>query len=373
MYKVGIIGTGTIFDLNVLGYLENPDVQITCLCNRTVEKAKEKIKKFNLDSIIKTYSDYRQMLNKEDLDLVEILLPHNLHAEATIAAANQGVKLISVQKPMAMNLEEADKMILSCRESGSILSIYENFIFAPHIAKAKELIDSDYIGDPTYIKIKTIIARTGGWSVPESSEKWRKDPKQVGGTGEGSPVLFDNGWHAFSLAWWLMGEDVEKVFAWTDRFHGLDSPAQVMLKFAQTREHVVPQYGQLEFTYAPGMRIPSKYYPTDEFIEIIGTRGIMRINQGTSIGNEMSSSKVFAPIVIIRDGKVETVKNFNLDWRVSFINATHHLIDVIKNNKAPILSGAQARKVLQYNLAAIESSQKENEVFINQIISHIDT
>ena len=46
MLKVGIIGTGVIFDLNVLGYLDNEDVQITCLCNRTIKKAENNIKKF---------------------------------------------------------------------------------------------------------------------------------------------------------------------------------------------------------------------------------------------------------------------------------------------------------------------------------------
>jgi len=48
MLKVGIIGTGLIFDLNVLGYLESNDVEITCLCNRTIEKAKNKIIQFKL-------------------------------------------------------------------------------------------------------------------------------------------------------------------------------------------------------------------------------------------------------------------------------------------------------------------------------------
>ena len=48
MLRVGIIGTGTIFDLNILGYLNNNDVEITCLCNRTTEKATSKIKKFHL-------------------------------------------------------------------------------------------------------------------------------------------------------------------------------------------------------------------------------------------------------------------------------------------------------------------------------------
>ena len=365
MLKVGFIGTGVIFDLNVLGYLNNPDVEITCLCNRTIEKARQKIEKFNLSTNIPIYSDYKEMLNKEDLDIVEILLPHHLHTEATIHSAEKGVKGISVQKPIALTLEEADMMIDACKQSGSILSIYENFVFAPHIVKAKELIDKDYIGDPSSIRIKTAMGGKGGWNIPKSAEEWRKRPEKVGGAKSGSPVLFDNGWHDFVLAHWFFNEEIEKVFAWTDNYQGIDAPAYVMFKYKQSFEHVVPQYGNMEFSLMPEMEIPSNYYPTDEFIEIIASRGVMKINQGTSIGNKMSDSEIFAPIVIIRDGKVESYTDFERDWKYSFINATNHFIDVMKNNKTPILSGDQARYILKFNLAAIESAESGKEIFLD--------
>ncbi len=367
MLKVGIIGTGVIFDLNILGYLHNPDVKISALCNRTIEKASEKIGKFNLDKNIPIYSDYREMLDKEDLDIIEILTPHHLHSEITMYAALKKIKAISVQKPMALNLKEADNMINACEENNSILSVYENFFFLPHILKAKELIQADYIGDLTSIRIKTVMGLKGGWKIPESANEWRKNPKMIGGAKEGSPVLLDNGWHAFSLASWIIGEDIEKVFAWTDKFHGIDVPAYVMFKYKQKIDHVVPQYGHMEFNLMPDARIPSKYYPTDEFIEIIATRGIMKINQGTSIGNTMSKSEIFAPIIIIRDGKVEKLDKFQKDWKFSFINATNHFIEVVKNNKEPILSGREAREILKFNLAAIKSSELGREVLLEEI------
>ncbi|MFW9899082.1 MAG: Gfo/Idh/MocA family protein [Candidatus Thorarchaeota archaeon] len=370
MLKVGIIGTGVIFNLNVLGYLDNKDVELTCLCNRTIEKAKNKIKQFNLNESIPIYSDYKEMLNKEDLDIVEILLPHNLHAEATIYAANKGIKGISVQKPMALSLEEADQMIEACKESGAILSIYENFVFAPHIMRAKELIDQDYIGDLSSIRIKIAMGATGGWDIPESVNSWRKDPKQIGGhPTRGSPVLLDNGWHAFTLGWWFFGEEIEKVFAWTDNYQNIDVPAYVMWKCKENKEqeHVVPQYGNMEFSLMPEMVIPSNYYNTDEFIEIIGSRGIMKINQGTAIGNIMSDSEIFAPIVIIRDGEVETYSDFEKDWKYSFINATKHFIEVVKGNKEPIFSGEQARHILKFNLAAIKSAELGKDIYIEDM------
>jgi predicted dehydrogenase len=190
----------------------------------------------------------------------------------------------------------------------------------------------------------------------------------VGGAQNGSPVLLDNGWHAFALASWIFGEEIEKVFAWTGNYKGLDAPAYVMFKYKQSREHVIPQYGHMEFSMMPEMQIPSKYYPTDEFIEIIASRGVMKINQGTSIGNLMSDSKIFAPIVIIRDGKVETYENFDKDWKNSFIEATKHFIDVAKGKKEPLLSGEDARKILKFNLAAIKSSQISKEIILDSFV-----
>jgi len=257
-------------------------------------------------------------------------------------------------------------MIEACNESGSILSISENFIFAPHIMKAKELIEQDYIGDLSSIRIKTAMGSIGGWNIPDSAEEWRKDPNMVGGSKKGSPVLFDNGWHNFVLASWLFNEEIEKVFAWTGALSGIDAPAYVMFKYKQRVEHVIPQYGNMEFSLMPNMVIPSNYYPTDEFIEIIASRGIMKINQGTAIGNKMSQSEIFSPLVIIKDGKVEILNDFKMDWKYSFINATKYFIDVVKNNKKPILSGEQAKNILKFNLAAIKSSEVGKEIYLDE-------
>ena len=214
------------------------------------------------------------------------------------------------------------------------------------------------------------MGATGGWEIPESAKKWREDPKQVGGNlKKGSPVLLDNGWHAFALGWWLFNEEVEKVFAWTDNYYDVDAPAFVMWKFKDSEKprHVVPQYGNLEFSLMPEMEIPSNYYSTDEFIEIIASRGLLKINQVTAQGNKMSDSEIFAPIVVVRDGKVETYAGFEKDWKYSFINATKHFISSVKNDEDPILSGEQAREILKFNLAAIKSAEICKEVFLDEL------
>ncbi|MFO8017504.1 MAG: Gfo/Idh/MocA family oxidoreductase [Promethearchaeia archaeon] len=371
MINVGIVGTGQIFDLNILGYLDNEDARIVALCNRTTEKAEKKRAQFDLPDDIPIYSNCTEMFEKEELDLVEILLPHHLHVDAVCLAAKKGIDVVSVQKPIARTLQEADKMIQTCENAGTLLSVYENFFSDPHLKKAKKLITDDYIGDISSIRIKVALAGKGGWEIPQGAKEWRADPEKLGGAKEGSPILFDNGWHAFALGWWFYDEPIEKVHAWTGNLKNTDAPAYVKWKCKRdfNKKHVVPQYGNIEFTLMPEMKIPSKYYPTDEFIEIIGSRGIMKLNQCTAQGNTMSESDVFKPIVIIRDGKVETIDDSPGDWKQSFINATHHVIETAKGNAEPLLSGEQAREVLKFNLAAIQSAQREKEIFLDEFSS----
>jgi len=363
--KVGIIGCGVIFNLNVLGYLDNEDIQITCLCDRRQKHAEEKINNFNLNPDVKIYKDYKEMLDSENIDILEILLPHNLHCEVTLYAAQKKIKGISVQKPMATTISECDKMIKSCKDNNVKLKIFENFTFYPPILRAKQLLKEGIIGELNSFHIKTIEAPSGGWNVPKSSLSWRLAPDSCGGGLEcGSPFIFDDGYHKFWLALYLIDEKIEKVFAWVDRYKNLDIPAYMMWKYRSPKGSNLnmPHYGTLEFNYSPDMLLPSPYYACDEFISIIGSKGIMWINQATAGGNMMSKSEVFPAIVIFRNGKIETISDMERDWKYGFINSTKHFIEVIKNDGIPLLTGEEGKYCTQFALAALRSSMHGKEI-----------
>jgi predicted dehydrogenase len=363
--KVGIIGCGVIFDLNILGYLNNPDVQITCLCDKRKKHAEQKIKKFNLNSEIKIYSDYKDMLDSENLDIIEILLPHHLHCESTMYAAQTQLKGISVQKPMATTISECDKMIKICKKNDVKLKIFENFTFYPPIMLARQLLREQIIGEVNAVHIKTLEASKGGWEVPKGTWRWRIDPNSCGGGLDcGSPFVFDDGYHKFWLALYLIEAKIEKVYAWIDRYAGLDVPAYIMWKYKplKEREFLVPSYGTMEYNYSPHMIIPSPYYNEDEIIIITGSKGIMWINQATSGGNIMSKSEVFPPIVLFKDGKIETIQNLKRDWKYGFINSTKHFIKAIKEGGLAILNGEEGKYTTQFALAALKSSMTGKEI-----------
>ncbi|MFN0313981.1 MAG: Gfo/Idh/MocA family protein [Burkholderiales bacterium] len=246
--RVGFIGTGRISDLHAMEYLNNRRARLSAVCDTNLDVARARAALWSIaeDRVFERYQD---LLACADIDLVEILLPHDLHAEVAIAALRAG-KHVSVQKPMATTLADADRMIAAARESRGTLRVFENALFYPPIQKAKALIEAGAIGEPLSIRIK---ANKGdpcnAWHLPEAARTWRQDTKRSGG----GPLTFDDGHHKFAVAWHFMGM-TEEVHAWIDRTEVepgfvLDCPALVSWKFANKR------YGNLEVVYSPQLTV----------------------------------------------------------------------------------------------------------------------
>ena len=222
----------------------------------------------------RVFNNHHDLLALPDLDLVEILLPHHLHHPVTLDALAAG-KHVSVQKPMALTLAEADEMIAAASAAEKTLRVYENFIFYPPVARAKALIDAGEIGDPLTIRIKSNAGFSPtAWHVPLAAWAWRFNPEICGG----GPLLFDDGHHKFALAWHFMGL-AEQVHAWIGEMElmpgrVLDTPAIVSWKFPGNR------FGSLEAVYSPQLQIDTRYYAQDDRVEITGTKGVLWINGG---------------------------------------------------------------------------------------------
>ncbi len=263
--KAAIVGCGRISDLHQLGYVDREDASLIAICDTNERVAKSKAK---LWQVPKIYKDYQDLLKDKEIDLVELLVPHHLHCEMTIQALNAG-KHVSVQKPMALNLQEADEMITAAEKSGLVLRIYENFVFYPPNVKARELIQAGEIGQPQMLRMHVSTGKgKNEWKIPLSTWLWRFNESKSGG----GPMIFDHGYHLFSLAYDLMGP-VKRVSAWIDKSMVrpaiyIDAPAVIMFQFQGDRK-----YGTLDFTHAPNLVLDTKYYSDDDRVEIIGEKG----------------------------------------------------------------------------------------------------
>jgi predicted dehydrogenase len=347
--RVGIVGLGRIFDLHHLGYRENPRAEIVALCDARDDLLAQRAA---LVPNAQRFHDYEKLLTVE-LDLLEILTPHPLHAEMTVAALEAGIN-VSVQKPMAMTLDEADRMIAAARGTGRHLKVFENFLFYPPLQKARELLEAGAIGRPLHFRMKMVAGdRAYAWPVPAETNQWRDD---LGRQERGGPFVFDHGHHMLAVALWLFG-DVRDVFArieWTTLPSGraVDAPASVLWRHTNP-----PVHGIWDVAAAPRMRVRTDYYASHEQFEIQGESGIITVTRASDRFLDEPAVTLYA------DGEVRAFHNVESDWGLSFRRSTEHFVRfLVGEEDRIILTPEEGRRVLQLALTVQESSRSEQLV-----------
>lgn len=141
--------------------------------------------------------DYRELLARPDIDAVDICVPNHMHAEIVMAAAAAG-KHIYCEKPLAMNVAEAQQMVAAVRQAGVISQLTFNFRFFPAVQRAQQLIAAGFLG-----RIFSFRGRyyRSSYIDPKKPLTWRQQ-KAIAGGG----ALFDIGSHILDLLYALLGE-----------------------------------------------------------------------------------------------------------------------------------------------------------------------
>jgi predicted dehydrogenase len=339
--RVGFLGLGRIFDLHLLGYRDDPGVEIAALCApdaaalaaRGAEHPRA-ARHTRLDAFL-----------GEGLDVVEVLTPHPFHAEHVLAALGRGAH-VSVQKPMALSLEDADRMLAAAAAARRHLRVYENYLFYPPLVRARELLLAGAIGRPLHFRMRTVAGDPRfGWTVPEGTWQWRADLFRERRLGR---LTFDDGHHKLAVALWLFGA-VRDVFARIEETPTprgpIDAPASITWRHADP-----PVHGIWDVVYAPAMRIDSRYYALDERFEITGETGVIQVTRAT--GHMLQGP----PLTLVRDGMATEHHAVESDWGVSFREATRHFLGVVRAGGAPALDGSGGRRVLELGLAVRDSA-----------------
>ena len=172
--KVGLIGTGGISNRHMIPYLERPErVQLTAVCDIVEPLAQEYAKKAGVDEI---YLDFEEMLQKADIDAVDICTGHSSHAPLAIAAANAG-KHVIVEKAMAHTLQGCKDMIEAADNTGVTLMVAQHLRYSPESRAVKRFIDEGNLGEIRAVRTHTI----GGGGGDRRPDDWMKDGKAGGG------------------------------------------------------------------------------------------------------------------------------------------------------------------------------------------------
>jgi predicted dehydrogenase len=189
--RIGIIGSGGIARAAHLpGYQAVEAADVVAVCDVMPGRAEAFAKEHDIPN---AYSNYEEMLEKEDLDGVSVCTPNYAHKDAAIAALEAGAHVLC-EKPMAMNLTEAREMAAAAEEAGKILQIGLNWRFTSEAQTLRRYVEAGDFGE-IYYGEATVLRRRGipSWGV------FTQKSLQGGG------ALIDVGVHALDLTMWLMG------------------------------------------------------------------------------------------------------------------------------------------------------------------------
>ena len=199
--KIGLIGYGGIGRVHAMGLRDIPfhyglpadQIQIAGVATTRPETAQKAAREIGCDFAT---ADYRELLARPDIDIVDVTTPNNSHAEIVIAAAQAG-KHIYCEKPLAMNVEEGQRMVAAVEAAGVKSQMTFNLRFYPALSRAKQLIDEGFLGN--IFSFRGRYYRSS-YIDPNKPISWRQR-KEISGGG----ALFDLGSHILDLIYMLLG------------------------------------------------------------------------------------------------------------------------------------------------------------------------
>jgi predicted dehydrogenase len=182
---------------------------LKAICARDGGKATAFAKKWGYESV---ETDWRKLVERDDIDLIDICTPNSTHAEIAIAAARAG-KMILCEKPLSMDGPQGEKMVAAIKKAGVPNMVWYNYRRVPAVTLAKQLIDEGKLGRIFHYRAKFLQDWTISKDLPQGGAGlWRLDVKEAG-----SGVTGDLLAHCIDTALWLNGS-IGSVTAMTETF-----------------------------------------------------------------------------------------------------------------------------------------------------------
>src|SRR5699024_7957713 len=215
--RVGMIGYGFMGRTHTNGYKRVNDFfpeiayrpVLKAVCGRTKEKVQAFADQWGYESV---ETDWRALIARDDIDVVDICTPNNMHADIASAAAEAG-KMIVSEKPLARNVDEGKTMVEAVEKAGVANTVTYNYRRIPAISLMKNIIDSGKLGRIFHIRTNFLQDFTISPDVPQGGKDlWRLDEK-VAGSGVTGDLLA----HCIDTAMWLNG-GIKDVSAVTETF-----------------------------------------------------------------------------------------------------------------------------------------------------------
>ncbi|HEY7035830.1 MAG TPA: Gfo/Idh/MocA family oxidoreductase [Thermomicrobiales bacterium] len=347
--RVGLIGAGTIAlsaHLPAIGRL-NELVALVAIADVRQEVAERAASRFGAGA---AYADYRQLLDRDDVDMVDICTPEFLHAEQTIAAAQAG-KHVLCEKPMAATVAEADAMLDACHRAGVRLMIAHSRRFTPRYQRIRAAIDRGEIGEVRFVRENERRPRAMYEALDEPTDYWNPHAAEgdtrpwISLAGYSQGAALTNAVHETDLIRWFVGAEAVSVYAEsriTDPLGEVPDFLTCLIRFAN---------GAVGGTEVVN-RLPSNY-PIYHQIEVIGTEGTIR-----AFDSEMAPTRITGAQGTIYPANWSTLLHIGAAYEAEI----RGFAEAVRRDTPLPMAPWEARQALAISLAAVASSKERRWV-----------
>lgn len=332
--RVAVLGCGSIAQhCHLPGYAKNRYADIVAVADPVKARLQEVTSRFPVE---RTYTDWKKLLQKEELDAVSICTPNYLHARMALAALERGLHVLC-EKPMTKTVAEAQAVRRAARKAGTVFMVGFTHRFLKGNLRAKKLLEDGAIGEPFMLRVR--FAHGGpypGWA----KDDWFYSPREAGGG-----ALLDMGIHAMDLARFYIGEvaTVTAELRTLRKKIRVDDNAVLILTFKGKK---AMGYIEVGWTSRPGFTGAEIY--GDEGTIVVDYIEGLKVLRGRTLPSGKVELRWQRPRLRVTDG----------GWAVE----VDHFIDCIRKGKQPAANVEDGYQAVRIAAAAYESARKGKRV-----------
>jgi UDP-N-acetyl-2-amino-2-deoxyglucuronate dehydrogenase len=343
--KIGfaLVGTGMAGIIHAREIRHVPGAELVAVCSRDRDKVQRFASEYGVEH---WYADYRELIRDEDVDVVNVLTPTGEHLDVAVAASRVGKHLL-IEKPLEINLARADEIIRVCRENRTKLGVIFQMRFGTVAARLKEAVRSGALGR---VFLADAVDKSSRTAAYYASAAWRGTRAL-----EGGGCLMTQSIHIVDLLQYVVGPVRSVIGRVATKIHDIEveDTATALVSFESGAMGVIESTSSIR----PALR---------SRLEIHGERG-------TIVANAQYDQILFWNI----DGQTSpdaerSVSPGDIDDPWSYPQVRHRIqlqdmVDAIREDRDPVLSGEDARVSLAINMAIYESSRTGREVFLKDL------
>lgn len=231
--RIGLIGCGGIAHLHGNQLANIPDAEIVALNDNSQASVDRFKTAFPVTKDVPVFEDYREMLDKVEMDAVEISTPHTLHFPQAMDCLDKGLHVL-LEKPMVCSVAHAKELIAKREKAGKVIILSYQRHFQPQYRYMRQAILDGQIGNVTYVS----ALQCQNWKHAVANT-WRQIPELSGGG-----QLNDSGSHLIDMILWTTGLAVDEVYGYIDNCGTpVDINSALSMKFANGAQGTVSVVG----------------------------------------------------------------------------------------------------------------------------------